>query len=197
MNIQVLSSGEEGRIPSGPIRHSNLFGKFSVHPGGFTLIELTMVILLIGFMLSITLPRLQNIALSDSLKNTVRIMTAQINELRYQAIKNNQEYFLIFNFDTQKFSTDSPSLTTEERTIAQKGSITLPPDVSVLDIEVKGSEMISSKEISIRITKEGYIDPGVIHLGSKDGRRFTFVLRAFLGSVSVLENYVKIEDVKL
>jgi prepilin-type N-terminal cleavage/methylation domain-containing protein len=164
---------------------------------GFTLIELAMVILLIGFMLTITLPRLQNLALSDNLKTTMRTLTSTINEIKYQAIKDNQTYYLKFDFSAKKFWADSPSLTEEEQIDAKKNSIALPSDVNVTDIEFKDGQAISTGEVSISVNKNGYIDPSVIHLSSNDGRRFTFVLRPFMANVNVLENYVNIDDVKL
>jgi prepilin-type N-terminal cleavage/methylation domain-containing protein len=164
---------------------------------GFTLIELVMVILLIGFMLTITLPRLQNLALGDNLKTVLRTLTSTINEIKYQAIKDNRTYYLKFDFGAKKFWSDSSNLTEEERIDAKKNSIVLPSDVNVTDIEFKDGRAISTGEVSIGVNKKGYIDPSVIHLSSNDGRRFTFVLRPFLASVNVLENYINIEDVKL
>jgi len=156
------------------------------HPRGFTLIELTMVILIVGFLLSLTLPRLRDVVLTDNLKTTVRILTATIRQLRYQAIKDHTEYFLKFDFGSNRFRTDSPYI-----------SFSPPSDVRVIDICLKGEEKKTSGEISINFSKEGYISPGVIHLVSEDGRRFTLSLMPFLGSVNVLEGYIEIEDVKM
>jgi len=167
------------------------------HIGGFTLIELTMVILITGFFLSLTLPGLRDVALSDTLKNTVRIMTSRINEIRYQAIKDNQEYLLIFEFGTKEFWVDSTGLTDEERITAQKAAFTLPSDVRVSDISFKDEDKKTSGTIKIRFTKEGYIVPTAIHLSSEDGRQFTLVLRPFLGDLDVLENYVDIDEVRI
>jgi prepilin-type N-terminal cleavage/methylation domain-containing protein len=164
---------------------------------GFTLIELSMVILLVGFMLMITLPRIQNIALSDTLKNTLRTLTSMISELRYQAIRENQEYYLNFDFGTKKFWTDSSYLTEEQRALAKQNSIVLPSSIHVVDITFKDGEVLTTGQVSIGINKDGYVDPAVIHLGSDDGRQFTFVLRPFLASVSILKDYIKISDVKL
>jgi prepilin-type N-terminal cleavage/methylation domain-containing protein len=169
----------------------------SQYDQGFTLIELTVVILLTGFMLMITLPRLQNIAFSDNLKNTLRTLTSMINELRYQAIRENQEYYLNFDFGTKKFWTDSSYLTEEQRTLAKKNSVALPSSINVVDITFKDGEVLTAGQVSIGVNKDGYVDPAVIHLGSDDGRQFTFVLRPFLASVNILKDYVKISDVKL
>ena len=166
-------------------------------PGGFTLIELTIVILLAGFMLSFTLPRIRDAALSDNLKTTVRTLTSTIKELRYQAIKDNQEYFLKFSFASKKFWGDSPNLSDEDRAAVIKDAFSPPPDVSILDICFKGDEKYLSGTIGISFSREGYISPGVIHLASDDGRQFTLLLRPFLGDVDVIEEYVEIEDVEM
>jgi len=169
----------------------------TIHPRGFTLIELTMVILLVGFLLSLTVPRLRDVALTDDLKTTVRILTATIRELRYKAIKDNHEYFLKFDFGSKKFWTDSPYFSEEDSTAAIENSFSPPSDVRIIDICLKGDEKNSSGEVSISFTKEGYISPSVIHLVSDDGRRFTLSLMPFLGSVNALEGYIEIEDVKM
>jgi prepilin-type N-terminal cleavage/methylation domain-containing protein len=167
------------------------------HPRGFTLIELTMVILLVGFLLSLTMPGLRDATLGDNLKSTVRILTSTIKELRYQAIKNNQEYFLKFDFGSKKFWTDSPYLSEEDRIAAIENSFSPPSDVRIIDIYLKGEEKNSSGEIGISFTKEGYIYPSIIHLVSEDGRQVTIALMPFLGSVNVMEGYAEIEDVEM
>ena len=164
---------------------------------GFTLIEMIMVVFLLGIMLSLTLPRLRDVALSDNLKNTVRTMNATVKEIRYQAIKDNHEYLLKFDFGSKAFWSDSPYLDEEKRIAAKENSISLPSDIRVIDISFIDGEKKNSGEVSIRFSKEGYISPSVIHLGSDDGRRFTYVLRPFLGDVDLIENYVEIGEITL
>jgi general secretion pathway protein H len=164
---------------------------------GFTLIEMTMVIFLMGIMLSLTLPRLRDVALSDNLKNTVRTMNATVKEIRYQAIKDSHEYLLKFDFSSKAFWSDSPYLTEEKRIAAKENSISLPSDVRVIDISFQDGDKKTSGEVSIQFSKEGYISPSVIHLGSDDGRRFTYILRPFLGDADIIEEYVEIGEVTL
>jgi prepilin-type N-terminal cleavage/methylation domain-containing protein len=164
---------------------------------GFTLIEMTMVIFLMGIILSIALPRLRDVALSDNLKNTVRTMNSTVKEIRYQAIKDNREYLLKFDFESKAFWSDSPSLTEVKRALARENSISLPSDVNVIDISFKDGEKKTAGEVSISFSKEGYISPSVIHLGADDGRRFTYILRPFLGDTDIIEDYVEIGDVTL
>jgi prepilin-type N-terminal cleavage/methylation domain-containing protein len=164
---------------------------------GFTLIEVTIVILLMGFMLSFALPRIRDVALSDNLKTTVRTLTSTIKELRYQAIKDNREYFLKFSFASNKFWGDSPNLSEVDRAAALKDAFSPPPDVRIIDICLKDGEKYLSGIISIGFSREGYISPSVIHLGSEDGRQFTLSLKPFLGNIDVLEKYVEIGDLKM
>jgi len=164
---------------------------------GFTLIEMTMVIFLMGIMLSLTLPRLRDVALSDNLKNTVRTMNSTVKEIRYQAIKDNHEYLLKYDFGSKTFWSDSTYLTEEKRIASRENSISLPSDIRVIDISFKDGEKETSGEVSIRFTREGYISPSVIHLGSDDGRRFTYILRAFLGDFDIIEDYVEVAEVTL
>jgi prepilin-type N-terminal cleavage/methylation domain-containing protein len=171
--------------------------KSSCNNHGFTLIELTMVIFLVGLMLSIVLPNLKSLALSDNLKNSLRTLTSTVNELRYQAIRENQAYYLNYDFGTKKFWTDSSYLTIEQRVLAKQNAIALPADVNVIDISFLDGEVLTTGQTSIGINKEGYADPAVIHMGSNDGRQFTFVLRPFLASVNIVKDYIKISDVKL
>lgn len=191
-----MKSGYVGNLPARTYV-ALLRSKRPLRNQGFTLIELTMVIFLISLMLTITLPKLQNIALSDTLKNTLRTLTSTVNELRYQAIRENQTYYLNYDFGTKKFWSDSPNLTIEQRTLAKQNAVALPSEISVIDITFIDGEVLSAGQVSIAINKEGYADPAVIHLGSNDGRQYTFVLRPFLANINIVKDYVKISDVKL
>jgi prepilin-type N-terminal cleavage/methylation domain-containing protein len=182
---------------AGTLNSSRAIYSWRGDPRGFTLIELTMVVFLLGIMLTLTLPRLRDVALSDNLKNTVRTLTSTVKEIRYQAIKDNHEYLLKFDFDSKKFWSDSPYLTEEKRIAAEESPITLPPDVRVIDISFKDGEKKTSGEVSINFSKEGYISPSVIHLGSDDGRQFTYILRPFLGDADIIEDYVEIGEARL
>ncbi|NIR17489.1 MAG: prepilin-type N-terminal cleavage/methylation domain-containing protein, partial [Desulfobacterales bacterium] len=54
---------------------------------GFTLIELTVVVVLIGIIMTLTIPRFQTGILTDDLKATTRKMVGMIKGLRDEAIR--------------------------------------------------------------------------------------------------------------
>ena len=77
-------------------------------PGGFTLIELAMVIFLLGMFLSLTVPRLRDAALKDSLKNSSRKLIGYITEVRSMAIRDHIDYYLMLDLDSNQLWIDSP-----------------------------------------------------------------------------------------
>jgi general secretion pathway protein H len=169
--------------------------KGNAGPGGFTLIELTMVILLLIMFLSLTIPRFRDAVLRDSLKNSSRKLISNITELRNTAIRDNIDYYLIFDIDSNRLWTDSPMIEEEEREDIKERAYTFPEDVRIIDIMFRDEGEKTTGITSIRFTREGYIRPSIIHLGSKDGRKFTFVLSPFLGRVELLEDYFDFEEI--
>jgi prepilin-type N-terminal cleavage/methylation domain-containing protein len=162
--------------------------------GGFTLIELTMVILLLGMFLSLTIPRLGDSVLKDSLKNSSRKMIGYITELRNMAIRDNIDYYLSLDIDSNRLWIEPAITDVEELEDIQERAYTFPEKVRIIDILFRDEGEKTSGIISIRFTREGYIRPSIIHLGSKDGREFTFVLHPFLGKVELMEDHVDFED---
>jgi general secretion pathway protein H len=162
---------------------------------GFTLIELTVVVVLIGIILTLTVPRFQTAIMTDDLKATTRKMVGMIKGLRDEAIREQRVYFLHFDLESNRFWIDSTGMTEEERARAAEKAYTLPERVQVLDIwsSSKGKKMTG--QTAIRFSKKGYVQPSAIHLGADDGREFTLVLSPFLGRVEVYDRYIEFEEI--
>ena len=163
---------------------------------GFTLIELTMVILLLGMFLSLAIPRLRDSVLKDSLKNSSRRLIGYITEMRNMAIRDNVDCYLMFDLDSNRLWIDSTLMEEEERIYSRETAYTFPDEVEIIDILFRDEGEKTTGETGIRFTREGYIRPSIIHLGSEDGREFTFVLSPFLGKVELLEDYLDFEDIE-
>ena len=159
--------------------------------GGFTFIELTVVIFLIGLTLALTVPRLRCAILTDDLKATVRRLVGTVRSLRNEAIREQKAYSLQFDLESNRFWIESADMTDEDREEACKKAFRLPEGVRLLDVWRRGRGKKAAGETAISFTKKGYMEQSVIHLASEDGRRFTLVLSPFLGKIKVLENYVE------
>lgn len=162
---------------------------------GFTFIELTVVLVLIGLMFAITMPRFRNAILADTLKSTTRKMVGKIRSLRNEAISEHKAYILVFDLESNRYWVESDDMTLEERAHAREDALAFPEGVRVLDVWFKGKGKEMAGETTIKFTRQGYIQQSVIHLGSEDGRKFTLVLSPFLGRIRVLEEYIEFEDI--
>ena len=162
---------------------------------GYTFIEITVVVLLIGLMMALTIPRFRYALLTDNLKTAARRLAGMIKTIRSEAVREQQSFILHFDLESNRFWIESGAMSEEERLISQGKASSLPSGVSIIDVWLKGKGKKVAGETAIRFTKKGYVQQSAIHLGSEDGRRFTLVLSPFLGRVQVLENYVEFEDV--
>ncbi|MBW2172071.1 MAG: prepilin-type N-terminal cleavage/methylation domain-containing protein [Deltaproteobacteria bacterium] len=157
---------------------------------GYTLIELTVVILLIGLTVVLTVPKFRYSLLTDDLKSSVRRMIGTIRTLRNEAVRERQAFMLHFDLETNRLWVESAKASDEELAEAQSNSFQLPEGVRIMDVWSWGRGKETSGETAIRFTEKGYVEPSVIHLKAMDGREFTLILSPFLGKVEVLEEYV-------
>lgn len=157
---------------------------------GYTLIELTVVILLIGLTVLLTVPKFRYSLLTDDLKGTVRKMVGTIRTLRNEAVRERQAFMLHFDLEANRLWVESTKATDEELAEAHSNAFQLPEGVRIMDVWTIGRGKQAGGDTAIRFTEKGYVEPSVIHMKAMDGREFTLILSPFLGKVEVLEEYV-------
>jgi general secretion pathway protein H len=167
----------------------------SINRKGYTLIELIVVIVLIGLMISLATPRIRNTLFTDNLKTTTRRIMALLKNLRNEAVREQRDYFLHFDMDSNRLWYDSSSMSLEDRTQAATNASPLPEDVQILDIWQSGRGKKMTGEDVIIINRKGYTTQSVIHLGTKDDRAFTLVLSPFLRKIMIIERYIEFEGI--
>ena len=160
---------------------------------GYTLIELIVVLVLIGLVLTLAAPRLRNALLTDNLKGAARKLIGIISNLRNEAIREQRDYFLHFDLNANRFWVSYGSMTDEERTVAREEGSNLPVDIHVDDVWIMDEGKIVEGDVRIRFTRRGYTQKSAIHLSSEDGRKLTLVLSPFLGKVKVIDKYLEFE----
>ncbi len=161
---------------------------------GYTLIELVVVIVLLGLVVSFAAPRFRDAVLTDNLKTATRRLVNKILEMRNSAVEGHADYKLMFDLDKNAYWHELAEMTEEERAMAKEKRQSLPENIRITDIWInkKGKEMAG--DVSLKFRKEGYAPKSAIHLESEDGREFTIVINPFLPQVKVLENYIEIEN---
>lgn len=170
--------------------------QFSIFNGvkrhGYTLIELTVVVVLIGMMLAISIPRFRYSLLNDNLKSVTRRMIGFVKEIRNDAVREQKAYFLYLNLESNKVWVESSGMGQEERVMTRERAFTLPGDIRIMDVWRKEWGKQVDGEVAIRFTKKGYVEHTAIHLGAEDGREFTLILSPFLGTIKGYDKYVDI-----
>ncbi len=188
----TLSAQTEGSSSKSSCRECARRGSSKIR--GYTLIELTVVILLIGLTVVLTVPKFRYSLLTDDLKGTVRRMIGTIRGLKNEAVRERQAFILHFDLEANRLWVESTKASDEELAEAQSNSFQLPEGVRIMDVWSWGRGKKTAGDTAIRFTEKGYVEPSVIHLGAKDGREFTLILSPFLGKVEVLEEYVDFVD---
>jgi len=76
--------------------------------GGFTLVELMVVIVIIGLTISITSGNYQRVLPRAQLNNTVRTLSNVLQSTRSEAITRNNEFRIIYDLDENRYWVETP-----------------------------------------------------------------------------------------
>jgi prepilin-type N-terminal cleavage/methylation domain-containing protein len=159
---------------------------------GFTLIELTIVIVILGVMLSLIIPRLGELGEAD-LKRSARHLTGMIRFLRDESQARKDVYRLRFdvtdgrywvevmtslNDKTVEFKRFSSEMATEG---ALSGATTFR-DVKVVS---------HPEDLFIQFWPNGWVEHALIHLRDGEGRDFTLVVNPLTGDTEFREGYIE------
>ncbi|NVM21204.1 MAG: prepilin-type N-terminal cleavage/methylation domain-containing protein [Desulfobacterales bacterium] len=162
---------------------------------GYTLIELTVVVFLIGIMLALSVPRFRYGLFSDTLKVATRRMIGTVKSLRNKAVQDQKAYRLHFDLESERLWIEWNQMTNEEQAVARGKASGLRGGIRILDVCRTGKGKSDVGETAIHFTKKGYVEQAVIHLGSDDGRAHTIELSPFLGTIKTYDKYVEIETI--
>lgn len=168
---------------------SNFFQRTSPDARGFTFIEMVLVLLLLGLMLGITIPRFRQALMNDSLDATSLRLIGLVEDLRERAINDQVAYVLHFDLREKTLWSFAVNASEEAQQFAEEHAYQLPDDVKIEDIW-SWSKGKAYDETTIQFSKKGYIEQAMIHLESEDGRRLSLELTPFLGSIKIHDGYV-------
>jgi prepilin-type N-terminal cleavage/methylation domain-containing protein len=160
-----------------------------VNSRGYTLIELSVVVLLIGMMLLIAVPRVRDTLLDDDLKAATRRLISSARELRNESVREQTDYILQIDLANPGFWVYPADTTAEKRLELRKAAFRFPEGVRITDVQQADEAKKSEGEVLIHFFRRGYVEPTVVHLAGDD-RAFTLVFNPFLQAMTVYEKYV-------
>ncbi len=168
---------------------------------GFTLIELSVVIFLIGLLFFITMPRLGNFLFHSDLKSVVRSLKATVHILRSKSIVTHKNTVLHFDLDeglywgTYEIPGKGPetSLYTSEETSPLISPRKLPQGIKFLDAININSHKKRFGLLSSSFNPKGVIEETVLHLVDENEKVLTIIINAYTGRFLIFDEYVDVE----
>ncbi len=162
---------------------------------GFTLIELTILLVIMGVLLALVLPRLGDIG-DANLKRSARHLTSMIRLLRDEAQAKKTVYRLRFDIQANRYWAETEVVTGDRTVEFQRVTDTISAQASLAgsttfrDVEVAGHP----DEPYIQFTPDGWVESAVIHLRDADDRDFSLFVMPLTGETELRQGYIEQED---
>jgi general secretion pathway protein H len=193
--IRILTTGKSSRFTKEKELNLRCGHRTTDHKKshGFTLLELIVVMSLLGIMLIFTVPRFHETLFLDKTKTASRWIIGKIQALKEAAIRNQKQYSLHINLDTEQFWETDAAMSDEELENAALNADSLPSGLKIADIEYPIRGKINSGLTDITFYKNGTSDKVLIHL--QDGDKYvSYLIEPFLSEVARYEMYASFEN---
>ena len=159
---------------------------------GFTLIELTIVIVVLGIMLGLIIPRLGELG-EANLKRSSRHLTGMIRFLRDDAQAKKAVYRLRFDVQGGRYWPEVMITTPEQAVEFRKYSSEMAGEG-----ELSGSTTFADVRVSshpedpyILFTPDGWVERAFIHLKDGDDKPFTLIVNSLTGDTELREGQIE------
>jgi len=158
---------------------------------GYTLIEIAVVVVLVGVILLLAVPRVQDTVTGDRMRSAVRNLAGAARELRAEAVREQVDHFLHIDLDRRVAWNTRDDMTAEVRTVRRSQARPLPSGVRIADVALADEGKKNQGEVVIRFFRQGYVQPAAIHL-TDDDRTMTLIFQPFLSTFEVKDSYVDV-----
>lgn len=161
--------------------------------GGFTLIELVVVISLISLMFFFSLPRLEDSLFSGENNKLSRWIMVKIRSLKEKSFREGRGYTLHIGLDSGLMWATHEGMDEEALLKAEEQGRPLPEGYRILDVAYPGRGRVSLGTAPIRFYRGGYSDKALIHIEDEAGEPISFLIEPFLDKVKRFDAYVDLE----
>ena len=171
-----------------------------VHQKGFTLIELTVVLFLMGLFLFAAMPNVQSFLFHGDLNSVARSLKATVRLLRSKSIVTGRNTILCIDLDRGRYwgEFDTPSTAKSEPPDATPPSPVvpsqaLPEGIRFVDATTIRLPKRETGRVCSLFNSKGVIEETVLHLADRGDRVLTIIINAYTGRFSLYEEYVDVE----
>jgi len=156
---------------------------------GYTLIEISVVIVLVGVILLMAIPRVRDTITNDRMRSAARHLSGAARELKANAVREQVDHYLHLDLDRRVVWNTRDDMTAEIRTLRRSQARSLPSGVRITDVSLGDAGKKNEGEVIIRFFSQGYVQPAAIHL-TDDERIMTLIFQPFLSTFEVQDKYV-------
>lgn len=159
---------------------------------GYTLLELLVVMVLLGLITAVSVPRFRSVFTADRLGYSARRLAGAIKGARLQAVRGYGDYFLHFDLENGRVWASRSTGTDDADSSTDASGATvfqLPDGVRILDVWTQEEGRQKGGEAVIRFSRQGYAEQAVIHLVSSEGRLETIAVAPFLDRIQIAGGY--------
>jgi len=163
--------------------------------GGFTLIEIGLVLLIIATVVALVVPRFRDQSLQE-LQSQTRKLAATFRFLQEEAILNGRVYRLNFDLDQQRYFVTEADLEDESAfkqttTGVLSHDVILPSTVQIADVDTpeSGGKLYEGVALA-HFFPDGFVEPMAVHL--QNGQEFytLYVANGLTGRAHVAAGYI-------
>jgi general secretion pathway protein H len=161
---------------------------------GFTLLELSLVLFILGLLTTILIPRLGDLD-GARLEASAKRLAALARYLNGEAAFRGHVYRLSYDFNQRTYAVQvlRPSRETADFVLDQSPlsrPVQLPANITFADIRVPSRGRVNTGQVFTHFYPQGYTDPTVIHLRDRRDRIATVMIPPITGEAQVYEGYV-------
>lgn len=156
----------------------------------FTLVELIVVMTLIGLVASFAVPQVANFLFADQLKVGTRKLVGLIHRTSQLAQQHQVPYLLSYRPGERLFVAVREQDKDKQEDERSTNRLQLADSVSVRDVWSWYGTTRPLDGFAIRFSKNGYVEPTIIHLHKEGGQEMSLVLSPFLGQVRIMDGHV-------
>ena len=166
-------------------------------PDGFTLVELSIVILLLSLVLLVSIPRFSAVLVGQRLNSSGHLITGMVRYVYDQATAKKRLYRL--NYDLKEgdlwvtFLNDEGEYVDDQSILARKRK--LAPGIQFEDI-ASPAEKVKEGRTYTQFFPSGLVDRAIIHLRTDGGTQLSVLIHPLSGRVTIEPGYREAEVVQ-
>jgi type II secretion system protein H len=159
---------------------------------GFTLVELLIVIVVLGLMLALAIPKLGELG-EANLKRSARHLTGMVRFLRDDSQAKKAVYRIKFDIQNGHYWAEILTQTSEKIVEFKRYQSTMVDEVSLSGQTTFRDVQVASHpdDPYILFSPNGWVEHALIHLRDGDNKDFTLIVNSLTGNTDLRDGYVE------